>query len=135
MIAYDTFLSLSALRARVRVCSGTSVVFDSATQPVVQLLWTVTAKPLCPWDSPGENTGVGCHALLQGILPTQGSKPGLPHCRWILYQLSHKGSPQILLLYKRKKKKKKIFPFLETIFLFGLLASNTVFCVFHITKA
>ena len=47
-------------------------------------------------DSPGKNTGMGCHALLQGIFPTQGSNPGLPHCRWILYQLSHKGSPRIL---------------------------------------
>ena len=67
-------------------------------------------------DSPGKNTEVGCHflfqkslrphglysswnshevgslSLLQGIVPTQGSNPGLPHCRWILYQLSHKGS-------------------------------------------
>ena len=33
------------------------------------------ARLLCPWDSPGQNTGVGCHALLQGILPTQGSNP------------------------------------------------------------
>ena len=49
-----------------------------------------------PWSSPGQNTGVGSHSLLQGILPTQGWKPGLPHCRWILYQLSHKGSPRIL---------------------------------------
>ena len=44
-------------------------------------------------DSPGKNTGMGCHALLQGIFPTHGSNPGLPHCRRILYQLSHKGSP------------------------------------------
>ena len=43
--------------------------------------------------TPGKNTGVGCHTLLQGISPTQGSKPGLPHCRQILYQLSHQGSP------------------------------------------
>ena len=35
---------------------------------------------------------MGCHALLQGIVPTQGWDPGLPHCRWILYHLSHKGS-------------------------------------------
>ena len=49
-----------------------------------------------PWNSPGQNTGVGCHALLQGIFPTQGSSPGLPHCGWILYQLSHRGSPKIL---------------------------------------
>ena len=40
-------------------------------------------------DSPGKNTGVGCHALLQGIFPTQGSNPGLPHCRQIFYQLNH----------------------------------------------
>ena len=43
--------------------------------------------------SPGKNTGVGCHALLQGIFPNQGSNPGLPHYRWILYFLSHQGSP------------------------------------------
>ena len=47
-------------------------------------------------DSPGKNTGVGCHALLQGIFSTQGSNPGLPHCRQILYQLSCKGSPTVL---------------------------------------
>ena len=46
-------------------------------------------------DSPGKYTGVGCHALLQRIFPTQGSNPGLPHCRWILYHLSHQGSPFI----------------------------------------
>jgi len=43
-------------------------------------------------DSLGKNIGVGCHALLQGIFPTQGLNPGLPHCRWILYHLSHQGS-------------------------------------------
>ena len=43
-------------------------------------------------NSPGKKTGVGGHALLQGIFPTQGSNPGLPHCRWILYCLSHQGS-------------------------------------------
>ena len=45
-----------------------------------------------PWNSPGQNTGVGSLSLLQGIFPTQGSYPGLPHCRQILYQLSHQGS-------------------------------------------
>ena len=49
-----------------------------------------------PWNSPGQNTGVGSHFLLQGIFPTQGSNPGLPHCRHILFQLSHQGSPRIL---------------------------------------
>ena len=46
-------------------------------------------------NSPGKNTGVSCHTLLQGIFPTQGSNPGLPHCRQILYQLSHQRSPRI----------------------------------------
>ena len=46
-------------------------------------------------DSPGKNTGVGCCDLLQGIFPTQGSKPGLPHCRRVLYQLSHQGSQHV----------------------------------------
>ena len=49
-----------------------------------------------PWNSPGWNTGVGSCSLFQGIFPTQGSNPGLPHRRWILYQLSHQGSPRIL---------------------------------------
>ena len=48
-----------------------------------------------PWNSVGQNTGVGSCSLLQGILPTQWSNSGLPHCRWILYQLSHQGSPRI----------------------------------------
>ena len=50
------------------------------------VLWT--ARLLCPWNSPGKNIRVGCHALLQGIFLTQGSNPGLLrllHCRWILY--------------------------------------------------
>ena len=46
-------------------------------------------------DSPGKNTGVGCHALLQGIFPTQGLNPGLLHCRQILYCLRHQGSPGV----------------------------------------
>ena len=45
-------------------------------------------------DSPVKNTGVGCHALLQGIFPTQGSNPGLPHCRWILLPSEPPGKPK-----------------------------------------
>ena len=48
-------------------------------------------------DSPDKNTGLGCHGLLQGILPTHGSNPGLLHCRQILYQLSNKGIPKNVL--------------------------------------
>ena len=52
---------------------------------------------LCsPWNSPGQNTGVGSLSLLQGIFSIQGSNPGLSHCRQILYQLSHQGSPRIM---------------------------------------
>ena len=55
-------------------------------------LWTVAHQLLCPWDSPGKNTGVGCHFLLQGIVLTQGSNVGLLHCRQSLdYLLSHQG--------------------------------------------
>ena len=56
----------------------------------------VPARLLCPWDSPGKNTGVGCHVLLQGIFPTQGSNPGLPHNRQILNRLNHQGRWRIL---------------------------------------
>ena len=61
-------------------------------------LWPSGLYPsrlLCPWNSPGKNTGVGCHSLLQGIFPTQGSNLGVLHCRQILYYLSHQGSPPI----------------------------------------
>ena len=49
-----------------------------------------------PWNSPGQNTGMGSLSLLQGIFPIQGSNPGLSHCRWILYHLSHRRNPRIL---------------------------------------
>ena len=49
-----------------------------------------------PWNSPGQNTGVGSLSLLQGIFKTQGSNPGLPQCRRILYSLSHKENSRIL---------------------------------------
>ena len=48
-------------------------------------------------DSPGKNTAVGCHALLQGIFPTQGSNPGLPHYRRVFYGLNHQGSPYVYI--------------------------------------
>ena len=52
-----------------------------------------TSCPSTRRDSPGKNPGVGSHSLLQGIFPTQGLNPGLLHCRQILCQLSHQGSP------------------------------------------
>ena len=49
-------------------------------------------------DSPGKNTGVGCHFLLLGIFPNQGMYWGLLHCKWVLYALSHEGSHILGLL-------------------------------------
>ena len=59
-----------------------------------------------PRNSPGQNIGVGSHSLLQGFFPILGSNPGLPHCRRILYQLSHKGSAWCTV---RPKKQKHIY--------------------------
>ena len=59
--------------------------------------WIVVActKLLRPWDFQGKSTAVGCHFLLQGIFPTQGSNPDLSHCRQTHYYLSHQGSPRV----------------------------------------
>ena len=64
-----------------------SVMSDSL-QPHLQ-----PTRLLCPWDLPGKGTRVSHHFLLQGIFPTQGWNPGLPHCRQTLYRLCHQGSP------------------------------------------
>ena len=85
------FLKSSALfdglltRWEVKWSESLSVVSDS--------LWLHGLYS--PWSSPGQNTGVGSLSLLQGIFPTQGSDSGLLHCRQILYELSHRGSPRI----------------------------------------
>ena len=59
-----------------------------------------TPETIQSMEFSGQNTGVGSRSLLQGIFPTQGSNPGLPHCMWILYQLSHRGSPRILCVQR-----------------------------------
>ena len=70
---------------------GSSQPRDDPRSPTLQ----VDSLPAEPQGKP-KNTGVGGLSLFQQIFPTQGSNPGLLHCRWILYQLSHKGSPRIL---------------------------------------
>ena len=65
-----------------------SVVSDS-----LQSHGLYSARFLCSRDSPGKNTGMRCHSLLQGIFLTQGLNLGILHCRQILYCLSHQGSP------------------------------------------
>ena len=80
-----------------------SVVSDSLQPP-----WTVAYRLLHPWDFPGKSTGVDCHFLLQGIFPTQGLNPTLPHCRQILYCLRHQGSQifeNIMLSYESQRQK------------------------------
>ena len=67
------------------MCVSGSVVSNSLG---THGLWPT--RFLCPWDSPGKNSGLGRHSLLQGIFPTQESNPGLPHCRQILYQVEEK---------------------------------------------
>ena len=74
------------LMSESKICS---VVSDSLRpHGLYRILYT--------WNSPGQNTGVGSLSLLQAIFPTQGLNLGLPYCKWILYQLSHTGSPRIL---------------------------------------
>ena len=61
------------------------------------------ARLLCPWDFPGKNTGVGCHFLLQGLLPIQGSKLHLLHCQEDSLPLSHQGSQRKKNVYTGSK--------------------------------
>ena len=68
------------------VCARACVLGHSAA------LWTVVTRLLCPWNSPGQNTGVGCHALLQGSSQPRDRTQVYPPCSWILYHLSHQGS-------------------------------------------
>ena len=72
--------------------------FEKCCSVVSNSLWPYGLWPvrlLCPWNSSGKNTGMGCHVLLQGIFPAQGLNLGLPHCRWILYHQSHQESPYL----------------------------------------
>ena len=64
----------------------------SKSCPTLQSRGLQLFQLLCPRESPGKNTGVGYHCLLQGIFPTQGLNPRLLHCRWLLFQLNHQGS-------------------------------------------
>ena len=75
---------MSRILSGVYMCVSRSVVSDSLQSHRLQ-----PTRLLCPWNSPGKNTGAGCHSLLQGIFPTQGSNPDLLNCGQILYCLSH----------------------------------------------
>ena len=80
-----------------RPWAGDSVMVVECLGKVAQSCLTLRPNGLySPWNSPGQSTGVSSCSLLQGIFSTQGSNPGLLHCRQILYQLSHQRSPRIL---------------------------------------
>ena len=89
LIVFKIFLSLfkSILDSWDEWWSESHSVVSDSLQP---------NGPYFPWNSPGQNTGVGSLSLLQGRFSTQDSNPDLPHCRQILNQLNHKGSPRIL---------------------------------------
>ena len=87
-------LKRSFVHVRARLCTEVKVAQSCLTLCSPMGLWP--ARPLCPWNSPGQNTSVGSCSLLQGIFPAQESNPGFLHCRWILSHLSHPGSPRIL---------------------------------------
>ena len=79
----------------VCVCARMHTHMLSRVQ-LFETLSTVATRLLCPWDSPGKNTGVGCYFLLQGIFPTQGSNLHFLHfLHWLAWSLplSHMGSP------------------------------------------
>ena len=83
--------AVTQIRTEVAVATTPSTNHCTITASYWRPMWPQGLYS--PWNSPGQNTGVGCLSLLQGIFPTQGSNPSLLHCRQILYQLSHKGSP------------------------------------------
>ena len=71
------------------------------TQSCPTLCDPMDCKLLCPWSSQGKDTRAGCHSLLPGIFLTQGSNPGLLHCRQTLSPLSHQGSPALVRRFRR----------------------------------
>ena len=98
----DVFLELSCSFDHPVVVgnliSGSSA-FSKSSLNIWKFSVHVQTRLLCPWNSPGKNTGVGCHSLCQGIFPTQeyrtqGNNPALPRCRQILCHLSQQGSPK-----------------------------------------
>ena len=93
-IAFSEMLSRETYSKHV--CVSCSVVSGSLQPHGLR-----PTRLLCPWNSPGKNTGVGCHFLLQGTFPTQRSNPGLLHYRWILYCLSHQGSTVLSIGHKK----------------------------------
>ena len=84
-------IHLNLNKKTAQICFLSNIIRDSESRSVM----SDSLRPhglFSPWNSPGQNTGLGSLSLLQGIFPTQGLNPGLLYCRWILYQQNHKGS-------------------------------------------
>ena len=92
-------------KCHANICNGPSMCMDLSCFSHVRLfvtLWTVARRLLCPWDSPGKNTGLDCHTLIQGIFLIQGSYPYLLwflHCRQILYHCTIRKPQWAALVY------------------------------------
>ena len=107
-------------------CCKWSEVKVLVTQLCLTLCDPMDLKPtrlLCPWNSPGKNTGVGCHSFLQAIFLTQGSNMGLLNCTWILYHLSKRLNKYNI--YVHRELAGRYIPFLPDNFLSPL-------CVLHL---
>ena len=89
-----TGTSLVVQQLRIRLPMQRSQVKSLSLVRLFVTPWTVAYQPplSMEWNSPGKNTGVGCHFFLQEIFPTQGLNPSLLYCRQILYHLNHQGS-------------------------------------------
>ena len=105
------------MQIHMHACSVASAMSDSLQNYGLQL-----AGLLCPWDSPGKNTGVGCHSLPQQVFPTQGQNLRLLHCRQILYALSHLRSPTDAQLTSISVcKEERVSKTLKTLVIYSLL--------------
>ena len=102
-IKNTTHLIWSLFYDKYSTCREISFIFWKESESESH---SVVSKSLWPhelystWDYPGQKTGLGSLSFLQVIFPTQGLNPGLPHCRQILCQLSHQGSPSFFGLYQ-----------------------------------
>ena len=116
---YWSITNIKHLKAKSEVAQSCPTLCNPGLQP---------ARLLCPWNSPGKNTRVGCYFLLQGIFPTQGSNPCLLyllHCRQILYHWSTWEALKLNMpLFKQ------IGELLCDFFLFNVLFS--MFCVYSL---
>ena len=100
-----------AQRCKFIMCASVvscSVVSDSLRPHGLQ-----PTRLLCPWGFLGKISGVVCHFLLQGIFPSQGSIPGLPHCRQMLYRLSHQGRGTAIINVTVKHSASRKYPIIN----------------------